>query len=191
MEQEVRDTMLREMVDRMKLSDVWYQNDFAEVLALSNDLPKLFHYKDLIFNAVLAERLKPLPLQVDGFKDPKERNFGFKPADLCSWARAKDLMLPEEFSSIVSVQKEPALHREGNTQKSKSEKALHPKERITFQKMILGMAMDMYKYDPKAKENACTGSNKGSISVSLAEQEFDLDEDTIRKYLKEAADSLL
>ncbi|MGQ3890718.1 hypothetical protein [Legionella sp. CNM-4043-24] len=59
-------------------------------------------------------------------------------------------------------------------------------ERKTMLKIILGMAIHAYSYDPSSKRNAATGSNKNSISSALQSLGLDISEDTIRKYLDEA-----
>jgi hypothetical protein len=61
-------------------------------------------------------------------------------------------------------------------------------ERATMLKMILGMAISAYGYKPWKKRNAASGANKGSIKVDLEKRRLSIDEDTIRKYLKEAAE---
>lgn len=61
-------------------------------------------------------------------------------------------------------------------------------ERNTLLKIILGMAMDTYGFNPGAARNAATGDNKGSIAAALERQRLSVDSDTIRKYLTEAAE---
>jgi len=54
-------------------------------------------------------------------------------------------------------------------------------------KIVLGMAIDAYQYDPDKTKNAATGSNSGSIHAALAKIDgLATDADTIRKYLTEA-----
>ena len=61
-------------------------------------------------------------------------------------------------------------------------------ERNTMLKIILGMAKAAYGYDPSVIRNPATGSNKASIRAGLQSVGLDVTEDTIRKYLTEAAD---
>jgi len=63
---------------------------------------------------------------------------------------------------------------------------LHPKERQSLQKMILGMAIEQYGYDPSAR-----GSAVSQIADDLGGHGLSLDEDTIRKQLKMAAEEVL
>jgi hypothetical protein len=53
-------------------------------------------------------------------------------------------------------------------------------------KLILGMAMKNYRYDPTQKKNTATKA----ITDDLAENGIILDEDTVRKYLGEAGELL-
>jgi len=62
------------------------------------------------------------------------------------------------------------------------------KERPQVLQIILGMAMHGYNYTPDAQKNTATGNNKDSIRAALQSNGLDVTEDTIRKYLKEAAD---
>lgn len=62
-------------------------------------------------------------------------------------------------------------------------------ERNMLYRILLGMAIDGYGYDPKAARNDATGENRGSIAAGL--QKIDglaTEADTIRKYLKQAAE---
>lgn len=63
-------------------------------------------------------------------------------------------------------------------------------ERNTMLKLILGMSMDAYGYNPKATKNKATGENYGSIKAALDRLGISVDADTIRKYLNEAKDLL-
>jgi hypothetical protein len=61
-------------------------------------------------------------------------------------------------------------------------------ERQTMLKLIIGMAIDAYKYDPDAKRNPATGNNKCSIKAALERVGLSLTEKTISKYLEEAVE---
>ncbi len=66
------------------------------------------------------------------------------------------------------------------------EKGLSTTERETLLKLILGMAMDAYGYDPTIPRNNASGGNKCGISSKLALIGISISDDTIRKYLTEA-----
>ncbi|MBI2791139.1 MAG: hypothetical protein HYX61_04195 [Gammaproteobacteria bacterium] len=59
-------------------------------------------------------------------------------------------------------------------------------ERSTMLKMILGMAMAAYNFNPEERRNEATGSKKGSIKADIEKMGFDITEDTVRKYLNAA-----
>ena len=63
-------------------------------------------------------------------------------------------------------------------------------EKNSLLTIILGMAMDKYKYDPNKSRNDATGDKNGSISAGLQKQSLSMDSDTIRKYLKESHELL-
>lgn len=70
---------------------------------------------------------------------------------------------------------------------SASEKPQAHTERVKMLAVILGMALDAYGYTPGANKNAATGGNHGSIQAALEKHGLTVDQDTIRKYLTEAA----
>lgn len=59
-------------------------------------------------------------------------------------------------------------------------------ERSSLLKMVLGMAISKYGYQPTALRNLATGENKGSINADLQRMGLSLNSDTIRKFLNEA-----
>ena len=67
-------------------------------------------------------------------------------------------------------------------------KTLGQTERKSMLKLIIGMAVDAYDYDPKARNSATGGKN--GIKVKLAAHGISIDDDTIRKYLTEAKELL-
>ncbi|MCB1782855.1 MAG: hypothetical protein KDI13_02575 [Alphaproteobacteria bacterium] len=67
-----------------------------------------------------------------------------------------------------------------------TEKSLGTRERDTVLKMIIGMAIGGYSYDPKASKSPTAKE----ISDDLLRQGISVSDDTIRKWLKEAAEIL-
>lgn len=63
---------------------------------------------------------------------------------------------------------------------------LSTKERETMLKLIIGLAIAGYGYNPKDSRSSITGEGAGSIQADLAQHGINIDADTIRKYLKEA-----
>lgn len=77
--------------------------------------------------------------------------------------------------------------------KMPSHKQIYPiaqSERNTMLKLIIGMAMDAYGYNPDAPKNKATGENNGSIKAALDRLGIGVDADTVRKYLNEAKELL-
>lgn len=69
---------------------------------------------------------------------------------------------------------------------SHPEKSLGTRERETLLKLIAGMAVDGYGYDPKASKSPVPKE----IESSLSQLGISITDDTIRKWLKEAAELL-
>ena len=67
------------------------------------------------------------------------------------------------------------------------EKPLSTKERNTLLRLVIGVAVHAYGYNPAHRRNTAPGE----ISEALAELGMSIDPDTVRKYLKEAADTVL
>jgi hypothetical protein len=68
----------------------------------------------------------------------------------------------------------------------KQHKPLHVKERETLLKLVIGMAINGYRYDP----NALRSDKIPEIESDLAKIGISLDADTVRKWLKESAEIL-
>jgi len=62
-------------------------------------------------------------------------------------------------------------------------------ERNSMLKLIIGMAIDAYDYDPTSKRNSATGEKNG-ISSRLSTHNIIVSDDTIRKYLSQAKNIL-
>lgn len=75
-----------------------------------------------------------------------------------------------------------------NEQISTQNTNLNQSERKKLLEIILGMAMHAYSYNPASNRNAATGSNKNSIYAGIQLVGLNASDDTIRKYLNEAAD---
>ena len=58
-------------------------------------------------------------------------------------------------------------------------------ERNSMLKLIIGMAIDAYGYDPESNRNSATGDKNG-ISAKIKTRGISLGDDTIRDFLKEA-----
>ena len=69
---------------------------------------------------------------------------------------------------------------------SQSEKPISPRERESLLKLVMGMAIACYKFDPKASRSTVSSAIVSDLEViGIA-----LDVDTVRKWLKAAADTV-
>jgi hypothetical protein len=66
------------------------------------------------------------------------------------------------------------------------DKPLGARERDSLLKLVIGLAIGGYGYDPKARRS----ENPAEIASDLAKLDLALDTDTIRKWLREAAELL-
>ena len=65
-----------------------------------------------------------------------------------------------------------------------NDETLHPRERNSLLKILLGIAIEQYDYSPNDKKSKAPGQ----IVSDLAEHGLDVSDDTIRKYLNEGAE---
>lgn len=133
--------------------------------------------------------------------------FPIIPRDFVEWAKTIEFPFPENLAAEVIkaspnhinyrskyepllAEHEAALKEikrlKEHTAEPPQEKALPTKERQTALKLIIGMAVEQYGYEPSQSRNDAIGnivSDLHSLGISL-------DPDTVRKWLKEAADLL-
>ena len=93
--------------------------------------------------------------------------------------------IPEEIKADIK-----RLSAVNNQDDIKHKNTMNKKERNTMLRLIIGMAIDAYGYNPDNNKNSATGSNKNSISSKLQQHGINIDNDTIGKYLKEAKELL-
>ena len=125
------------------------------------------------------------------------------PAAYVIWATNSNIPLPNELMRAVRVRSEipdwkaqyeaasnecDALKRELEELRSTQEKKkdLSTRERSTVKRLIIGLAIHGYKYNPKADRNSATKE----IADDLERSGIPLDVDTVRKWLKESAEEL-
>ena len=93
-------------------------------------------------------------------------------------------MMPEKLQSAVMQGFEKC--KDEKSISLQTDKPLMTKERESLYKLIIGMAVAGYKYDPTAARNDAVGD----IYNDLEELGVAVDQDTIRKWLREAAQQL-
>lgn len=98
-------------------------------------------------------------------------------------------ILEEKNRLIAQLEERVALSGTADATPAKppaEEKPLSTKERETLLKIVIGMARDSYKYDPKLNRS----SVPQEMADDLAKHGIFLDVDTVRKWLKQAAEFL-
>lgn len=75
------------------------------------------------------------------------------------------------------------------SKKEMAKTTLSETERNTMLKLIIGMAIDAYSYNPQNTRNSLTGDKNG-LSARLQTHGININDDTIRKYLREAKELL-
>jgi hypothetical protein len=101
-------------------------------------------------------------------------------------SHAKWLDLSERKSQLISTLKERIAALESDSSQPAepvAEKSLGTRERDSLLKLVIGMAVGGYGYDPAAKRS----DQPQVIADDLARQGIPLDVDTVRKWLREAA----
>ena len=127
-----------------------------------------------LIRAVMAGAIRTIELDKPSNKDDITLDTMVITEDVLSYFGSKSDQ--QEIDSAVFQQKD--------------ELKIPETERNTMLKLIIGMAMDAYTYDPKSSRNELTGNNKNSLSAKLALKGIIITDDTIRKYLKEAKNIL-
>lgn len=97
-----------------------------------------------------------------------------KPKEFMKWAASLDI----DFPNLLSTEK-------ARMDKNISDN-LNPKERESLLKLVIGMAVEQYNYDPHSLRNEATAD----IATDLATNGVPLDRDTILKWLREGAELL-
>jgi hypothetical protein len=102
-------------------------------------------------------------------------------------------MAEEKNRKIASPEERVALNDAELTRSNASvgrlaadEKPIGTKERESLLKLVIGMARDSYNFDPKLSRSAVPQE----IANDLAKYGISLDVDTVRKWLKQAAEFL-
>jgi hypothetical protein len=125
------------------------------------------------------------------------------PAAYVIWATNSNIPLPNELTRAIKARSEipdwkaqyeaaskerDALKRELEELRSTQEKKndISTRERSTVKRLIIGMAIKGYAYNPKADRNSATKD----IANDLEHSGIALDVDTVRKWLKESAEEL-
>ena len=91
-----------------------------------------------------------------------------------------------ESDYLIMFEKIARLEKELSKRTDDEEKPLSARERDSLLKLAIGMAVSGYAYDPEKSRNSAIGE----LEKDLQSLGIPLDQDTIRKWLKEAAQLL-
>ena len=97
-------------------------------------------------------------------------------SEFAAWAISVGWKIPDEFAILA----EPTPTQRDDKREVPE---LTTRERQTAHKLILGMALGGYGYDPKAERSGIVTE----IVNDLAQRGISVTDDTVRKWLKEAA----
>ena len=73
-----------------------------------------------------------------------------------------------------------------DTNNTNTSKVLPPKALNSLYRMVLGMAIKKYDFDPESSRNKATGNKAGSISADLEKAGLPVTNDTIKRHLNTA-----
>lgn len=117
----------------------------------------------------------------------KDRNITKQSGQPCLMIRPpKSLLTLDDVVKSGVVMMSEVLLFEG-VPDAGTEKPLGLSERATLLKLVIGMAMKGYRYNPEALKSTATKE----IADDLAALGMTLTDDTVRKYLKQAVDNVL
>jgi hypothetical protein len=109
-----------------------------------------------------------------------------KVADFSTWAIGMGWKLPDEFPQPNAAAAYPVAPEELQIGGGE-DKPLGTTERNTLLKLVIGMAIKGYGYDPQAKRSDIPKS----IENDLVQLGIAITDDTVRKWLNEAANAVL
>lgn len=127
-----------------------------------------------------------------------ELNRSARPSQWLDWAKSRGVPHPAELASLVAQWDQATDPRDEEIQRLRVEldqlqasvtfadKPVETRERESMLKLILGMAIKGYGYDPSANK---TGTAT-EIAGDLAQCGLALSDDTVRSYLQKAAQHL-
>lgn len=186
-----------------------YWTDYEFIGLLTERQPKriatILDYNETVLSDV-GKQAERLHLLLRRARDTRHIEAFARPHDLLVWAKKKRIELPEMLASVAEdyglfdeeedQANEPApslfptesdnifsMNPDQPLPKPRAPHALGTKERESLLKMVIGMGIAGYAHDPEKRRNPTAKE----ISDDLASQGISLDEDTIRKYLKEGA----
>ena len=109
-----------------------------------------------------------------------------KPIEFMMWARSTGREFHADWWGAVVDEGAPVEVEIETPAPAHPGADLNPRERDSLLKLVIGMALEQYGYDPARAKNRATKQ----IKDDLAHNDLDLDEETILKYLRMGAELL-
>ena len=106
-----------------------------------------------------------------------------RPQDFLNWMRQVGLPIPGSMAEVIEG---TSSEDDKPPTTSSGDESLGTRERDSLLKLVIGMAIAGYRYDPKSSRGPATTE----IVNDLAKLGIPLDPDTVRKYLREARELL-
>lgn len=122
---------------------------------------------------------------LDASSPDPSKEYGFSIvwlAKFATWALLKGWKIPRELEAMSGAKNETQII----DALANVTKPLATIERDSLLKLVIGMAVKGYSYDPNAKKNSAVTE----IATDLEKLGLSLSDDTIRKFLKEGAEQL-
>ena len=168
----------------------WGRIEF--ILSYTSPFASKYHdMRDIIKRSVLAKNLTdPIKPEIfiawadkNGitFPDRLKEIIKMRSTESVDW-RARYEDLTKSTGAVIAEQETKISDLMQDLEKALAEKPLKTRERDTICKIILGMAIKGYAYDPQAKKNTAVSEIAGDIQ----QLGLSVDQDTIRKWLQEA-----
>ena len=168
-------------VDFLLKKPYWYQRDIEKIFSHLSQTERA-QLIELSESCANEGTLKTRPIK-EGYWDC----YSYYPVDFISWlieVGVPKSWIPQELLDWHAEKIKTPMPQTSIEQSE--EKPFSETERNTMLKLIIGMAMDAYKYDPNAKRNTATGEKKDGIRAKLELRGIDISNDTIHNYLTEA-----
>lgn len=166
----------------------YWHFDQAVALLLDKDPRKVSYetLKHLFEISPFAKKYQEIFSLIQGYHLYGKLSEIIEPMDVLNWADDIDIDIPIKLKEAVNGLKS----QKKNNLKKFDKECLQGAERKTMLKIILGMAIHQYGYNPLAgSKNKATGTKGKSISAGLDTVGLKVNDDTIRKYLKEATET--
>lgn len=158
--------------------DLWKLDDACLLLSGANPESVPSRQRDDWWNKsklwhIATASVKAHKLKCAEYK-PNEKFSVVEPKVFLEWAQSKDVEIPPELQPLIADE---------STGANISADVIDGRERDILLKIIYGMAVKKYDYNPSAAKNSATGEKSGSIFDDLEKLGLRVSSDAIRRHL--------